>query len=119
MHHKSMYSACTRHGSNEGLREAWGPVLDEHEVDLVVAGHNHIYERSVPVRGGEAAEDGTVHLVSGGAGAPIYDGVEEQWFNEVAVPVAHYIVGTFGVNEATFVVRDLADNIIDEFTIER
>ena len=119
MHHKSMYSACTRHGSNEGLREDWGPVVDAHEVDLVVAGHNHIYERSVPIRRGERADDGTVYVVTGGAGAPLYTGVEELWFGEVAEPVSHYIIGTFGAEEATFVVRDLSENVIDEFTLIR
>jgi acid phosphatase type 7 len=74
MHHKAMWSAGTIHGSNLVLRDAWGPLVDEHRVDLVLAGHEHNYERSKPLRGTEivAAGEGTVFLVSGGAGAPLY-----------------------------------------------
>jgi 3',5'-cyclic AMP phosphodiesterase CpdA len=34
-----------------GIRQAWAPLFDRHQVDLVLHGHAHLYERSYPVRG--------------------------------------------------------------------
>lgn len=117
MHHQSPYAVCDTHGSNLKLRETWSPIYDDLGVDLVLAGHNHIYERSVPIRADADAADGTTYLVTGGAGAPIYDGVEPEWFNVVANPVAHYVIGELTATEAVFTVRDLAGNVLDTFTL--
>jgi len=68
------------HPGNEfGGNEALLPVLDRHHVDLVLVGHNHWYERFVPVRQSSEVPDevmvagdasaGTVHITTGGAGA--------------------------------------------------
>ncbi|HHO52921.1 MAG TPA: metallophosphoesterase family protein [Deltaproteobacteria bacterium] len=120
-HHQSAFATCTRHGSDERLRGSWVPVWDEFGVDVVVAGHNHIYERSVPIRGGAEVgiEAGTTYLVTGGAGAPLYDEWEDDWFSNVVDPVEHYIIADFGPTGAEFVVRDLVGNVIDSFTIPR
>lgn len=120
-HHQSAYSACDRHGSSELVREAWVPVWDEFEVDIVTAGHNHVYERSVPIRGGAPVEPGagTTYLVTGGAGAPLYDEWAEAWFAAVGEATEHYVIADFGPTEAVFVVRDLVGNVIDTFTIPR
>lgn len=47
------------HGSTPHLDEVLEPVLTRHYVDLVLAGHDHHYERTVPM-------DGVTHVVSGG-----------------------------------------------------
>lgn len=119
MHHQSMYSTCSRHGSYEELRTAWGERFDEHQVELVVAGHNHVYERSLPISGDAEASDGqgTVHLVTGGAGAPLYDEFEPEWFNAQAQAIEHYLIGDLGPTQGDFTTYDLDGNVIDSFTI--
>jgi hypothetical protein len=53
------------HGPNKRLLDAHVPeLLAAHKVDLVLSGHDHIYER------GDAG--GTKYLISGGGGAPVY-----------------------------------------------
>jgi hypothetical protein len=47
-------------GSDMGIRQAWLPLFDEYEVDLVLSGHNHVFERSYPVRGYDDGAFGTV-----------------------------------------------------------
>ena len=37
--------------SDLGIRREWLPLFDTYEVDLVLSGHDHGYERSFPVRG--------------------------------------------------------------------
>jgi 3',5'-cyclic AMP phosphodiesterase CpdA len=53
------------HGNNARLHDAGiVPLLAKHKVDLVISGHDHIYERGW--------EGGLAYVVSGGGGAPTY-----------------------------------------------
>src|SRR6185503_11028350 len=83
------YSCGGSHGSDLDLRAGWQPIFDAHKVDIVFSGHDHLYERSRPIRGltgtdpvlaeatmddaAPVAESGTIYVVTGGAGAPLYD----------------------------------------------
>lgn len=58
MHHP-MYSAGF-HGSDLTVRAAFGPLIAKHRVPLVLAGHDHDYQRSRVI-------DGTTYVVSGAA----------------------------------------------------
>jgi hypothetical protein len=82
MHHRPMWSASTRHGSALDLQTAWGPLVDQYHIDLVLAGHDHDYEVSKPLIGNAVQAsntNATVFVVSGGAGAELYDaGTEFQ-----------------------------------------
>ncbi len=67
MVHEPPYSSG-QHGSNKQLRAVVEELAAEYGVELVVAGHDHDYERTKPIRG-------TTYIVSGSAG-------------EIAPPVA-------------------------------
>jgi 3',5'-cyclic AMP phosphodiesterase CpdA len=54
MHQDAVSSSATGNGSDLGIRQAWLPLFDRYEVDLVLCGHDHDYERSFPVRGFDA-----------------------------------------------------------------
>jgi hypothetical protein len=56
--HHPIYSSG-RHGPTPRLDTLLEPLLVRHDVDLVLAGHDHHYERTVPI-------DGITHVVSGG-----------------------------------------------------
>jgi 3',5'-cyclic AMP phosphodiesterase CpdA len=97
MHQDACSSSATGNGSDLGIRQAWLPLFDRYEVDLVLCGHDHDYERSFPVRGFDRhagrdaatgavvdtmrphpvttaassvfdTSEGTVHLILGGGG---------------------------------------------------
>ena len=57
--HHPPYSAGW-HGSSRDVRRAFGPIFERHGVDLVLAGHEHDYQRSKPLKG-------TVYVISGAA----------------------------------------------------
>ena len=54
MHQCACSSSATGNGSDLGIRQQWLPLFDRYEVDLVLNGHDHYYERSFPVRGADA-----------------------------------------------------------------
>jgi 3',5'-cyclic AMP phosphodiesterase CpdA len=59
--HHPLYSSGGTHGSDEELRAQLEPLFLKHGVDLVLAGHEHFYERIKP-------QKGIYYFVSGGAG---------------------------------------------------
>jgi hypothetical protein len=69
------HSGFYTHGDHAGrkdLLDLWGPYFDEYDVDLVLSGHNHSYERSKPMRDGEVSEAGTTYVVNGTGGSGHY-----------------------------------------------
>lgn len=82
------YSSNTQHGSDGGLRDVWGPLFDRYQVDLVLSGHVHAYERTNPMRGGQPTRkvasggtvsphaDGTTYICAGGGG----NGLFRDWY---------------------------------------
>lgn len=77
--HGCPFSANAGHGSDLGLRERLVPLVDAHDVALVLSGHNHAYERTHALRGGAVAATvpmggrvragtGTVYVVAGAGG---------------------------------------------------
>lgn len=76
MHHQAIWSSSTVHGSSLQLQEAWMPLIDQYGIDLVLNGHDHVYEISKPLRSKVVQPTnatGTVYVVGGGAGAALYD----------------------------------------------
>ena len=75
--HHPLYSSSAGRRNNKPLIEATRKIYDEFKVDLVLAGHNHNYERSYPLAGGLVAQkgsgpykkgNGVVFVISGGGG---------------------------------------------------
>jgi hypothetical protein len=82
--HHCAYSTCTSHASEGGARQFFVPLFDQYSVDLVINGHNHIYERNNPLIGGKQtvaapsgstvtpATHGTTYIVAGAGGESLY-----------------------------------------------
>lgn len=49
--HHAPYSSAKAHGSDKQLREVVEPIFLKHGVNLVLAGHDHVYERIKPQKG--------------------------------------------------------------------
>lgn len=67
------------HGSSLVIREAWSPLFERARVAIVFSGHDHTYERSIPVRGYVPDAPGVVYVVTGGGGAPLYHVGRSAW----------------------------------------
>ena len=58
-YHHCAFSTCESHSSDGGVRSVVGPLFAEYGVDLAIQGHNHLYERSNPIRYDAATNSGT------------------------------------------------------------
>jgi 3',5'-cyclic AMP phosphodiesterase CpdA len=61
--HHPAYSSGS-HGSTKKMQDYLQPLFEENGVQLVFAGHDHTYERTII--------NGITYVVSGGGGAPLY-----------------------------------------------
>ena len=48
--HKPIYSSLTSHIQEYIMREKYQPVFDNYGVDIVLQGHNHLYDRTLPLK---------------------------------------------------------------------
>jgi 3',5'-cyclic AMP phosphodiesterase CpdA len=62
--HRSPYGS-SKHGGDERVRQDLEPIFARHEVDLVFAGHDHVYEGTIPIKG-------VTYVVSGGGARRLY-----------------------------------------------
>jgi 3',5'-cyclic AMP phosphodiesterase CpdA len=95
-HHPPFSSSS--HGSNMRLRELLEPILERHDVDLVLTGHDHDYERTFPLREAQVVDAGeepnyidprgTVYVVTGGGGKNLY-GRGKSYFTAYSEAIHH------------------------------
>jgi len=73
--HAPMYTTSGHAGSATELA-AWGPLFDQYHVDIVFAGHNHVYERFKSIKAGQVVDDGvgTIYITNGIGGAEFNNG---------------------------------------------
>jgi acid phosphatase type 7 len=69
--HRSPYGS-SRHGGDQKMKEELEPLFVKHGVDLVFGGHDHVYERTMPIRG-------VNYVVSGGGGRRLYRAGKSKW----------------------------------------
>ncbi|MBL4634249.1 MAG: metallophosphoesterase [Kofleriaceae bacterium] len=73
-----------KHGSSLAVQEPITALAKTYGVELIIAGHDHNYERTKPI-------DGTTYIVSGSAGAPIR-AVNPKWFTAHARTEPHFVL---------------------------
>ncbi|MCD7445293.1 metallophosphoesterase family protein [Streptomyces lincolnensis] len=82
--HHCAYCTSTAHASEGGVRQEWVPLIEKYQVDLVINGHNHQYERTDVIKGNKVAKklaigdtaypetEGVVYVTAGAAGRSLY-----------------------------------------------
>jgi 3',5'-cyclic AMP phosphodiesterase CpdA len=108
--HRPPYSSGD-HGSDTGLRNQLAPVVKRHGVQLVLAGHDHDYERILP-------QDGTTYVVTGGGGRGTYS-VGKSSFTAFSDDVIHFVMGEVGPEEMTLHAIDATGREFDSVVIPR
>ena len=118
-HHKPAYSGCRPNGEDMNVRTYMVPVQEAGGVQLDLAGHNHNYERTVPLRGGVEVPqtDGITYVVTAGGGAPLYDNNQNWSYTATFAETQHYVIGRIEAGTLTLTAYDLAGNVLDVTTL--
>ncbi len=97
------------HGSNMEFREVVGDLAPKYGVELVLAGHDHDYERTKRI-------DGVTYMVAASGGAPIRR-LKPSWFTAVVRTEPHFVI--FNVDRGSLVGRaiNLGGETFDSFVI--
>ncbi|HSA72726.1 MAG TPA: metallophosphoesterase, partial [Nitrososphaeraceae archaeon] len=99
--YRPLYTSPTIHPSTEILRETYAPLFEKYGVDLVIASHNHNYQRSYPL----------VYNVEHSK-QPIIKDVNASYYSMPGVPI-YIVVGTAGNNLYDF--RGQAPFMVTQF----
>ena len=113
MHHPR-FSSGVEHGSDSDMARFFS-IAVANDVEMVLAGHDHAYERFKRMRAGGAVDkSGVMSFVSGAGGKSAYD------FGEVVKGSAYRLSGRFGVlrlalseDRFTFSFRDIDGTVKD------
>jgi hypothetical protein len=98
------------HGSQKNVQKPITDLSRRFGVELVVAGHDHNYERTRPIHG-------TTYVVSGSAGAPIRP-VKPRWFTARARTEPHYVLVDVETDRMVLRAVNLRGDTFDSFVIE-
>jgi hypothetical protein len=109
----------------KGNSEYFLPLFDKYHVDIVVNGDVHLYERLQPMNPSVSKgryfpfEEGTVHVVTGGWGAPLSTHYP-LWWNACG-PISTYNFTVFDVYPDVLYMKaiDVNGNVIDELAIRK
>ncbi|MBX3192542.1 MAG: metallophosphoesterase [Labilithrix sp.] len=100
------------HGENQLLHDAGIPaLLRAHKVDVVLSGHDHIYERG--------AADGIPYIVSGGGGAPTYKVKKPREYSRRFESVRHFVEASASTAAIQFVATRPDSSVIERCALRK
>jgi hypothetical protein len=109
--HQGPYSAGP-HAGSKSLKDAHIPeLLTSHHVDLVLSGHDHIYER------GEAK--GLKYIVSGGGGAPLYQDLTPLPSTRKVESTYNYVLITVTDKDVSTIAKRPDGSVVDRCSFAR
>ncbi|MFB3880875.1 MAG: metallophosphoesterase [Armatimonadota bacterium] len=107
--HYPAYSSGT-HGGSSTVQNVLVPLFEQHHVDMVFAGHDHIYERSL--------KNGVYYFVTGGGGAELYSiNQTSNPYRQFSKAAYHHITVDVSGNTATIKARGNDGVAFDSVTL--
>jgi hypothetical protein len=131
--HKPIYSTGT-HGADGSISEGTSIVnfrslCDRYKVNIVFSGHDHSYERSKLIHNGQVADStnnipatasGTVYLLTGGGGAPLYSVVVmPPWWRKFGQSVYEFCFIQAGSDSLVMTAKKGDGALLDRFVWQR
>ncbi|MCA9245194.1 MAG: metallophosphoesterase [Phycisphaerales bacterium] len=123
--HHAPFTTWGTHPNQNSLkiRRALIPAIEAAGVDIVFSGHEHMYLRTLPMRGETPATDGVTYIISGAGGGRLYDSApEEQWPAWLAKwhNTAHsFTLIDIDGHELRLSQQDAEGHVIDEWSTRR
>jgi 3',5'-cyclic AMP phosphodiesterase CpdA len=110
--HHPIYSSGGRHGSDTALRDQLEPLFIKYGVDVVMAGHEHFYERLKP-------QKGIHYFISGGAGKLRRGDVGGEFTEKAFDTGFHFMIFEIDGNQMHFQVITDQGKTVDSGVITR
>ena len=110
-HHPPYACTPSRKPGDLGIQQEIVPVLEANGVQLVLAGHDHLYGRSFRM-------NGVTYVITGGGGAPPYPSEPDE-FNEICRTEYHYCMVDVSPSQLTLRAIALGGSEIDRVTLSR
>jgi len=127
--HRPFFTIGPHAGEMNGALSTWWAAFDNYGVDLVLNGHDHMYERTKPInytispnapvaQYGSGPGQGRCEIVAGGAGAPLYTGTP-TWF--IQTYQSSYNFCKLSVNDCTLTDSTFDNNggLIETFSLNK
>ena len=108
-----------------GHRTAWGQdiwpdLFYKYKVDIVFAGHSHLYERFYPVKPDNGSDAFAVtYITTGGAGAGLYEAMTNKDILKQSESVNHFLSIKIDKNKLSMKAIRMDGSLLDEFTIQK
>lgn len=119
--HHTIYSTGLQHGSDLNRRATIRPIVDQYAIDVVLMGHDHIYERTIPLRDDVqvAPEAGTTYVTTGGGGFSLHQVGSSSSFTQTVEASFHFVrIAVDGGHLLAQMIRE-DGSIGDTFTITK
>jgi chitodextrinase len=120
--HAPSFTSADGHPANA----SWKYISQEFSkvnADMIFSGHNHVYERTVPIYATSALPNGvrddqlgTVYIESGGGGQPLSGLRTAAWFDAARSNTKHHVEVTVNGDQVFVKAVDLNGSVIDNFT---
>lgn len=114
-----MHRPCYNLGGHRSTwgRDKWPDLFRKYKVDIVFAGHSHIYERFYPIRPQIEQNSWPItYITTGGAGAELYDAKQNSYLAK-AESVNHHLYFEIIGDTLTAKVYRIDNSLLDEFSI--
>jgi hypothetical protein len=117
--HRPPYSSGIEHSSELAVRAAFGPLFEQYHVQVVLTGHEHGYERTVPWREStNTSRQAVTYVVTAGAGATLYPIGRSEW-TAFSRSINNYVRATVSPAEITLEAISSDGVVVDRFTLDR
>ncbi|OGR50852.1 MAG: hypothetical protein A2049_02230 [Elusimicrobia bacterium GWA2_62_23] len=117
--HEPLYSTGA-HGTAEAEVKALEPLFLKHKVDLVLQGHDHNYERTMPVKEGVPDEaGGVVYVTLGGGGSTLYIQRRNEDWSEKFLPTYHFAAFDVKEKSLTMTVYNKDGETLDTLQVQK
>jgi hypothetical protein len=128
--HRPPYSSGEGYGEQPDIIAEWVPIFERYGVDLVLASHEHFYQRSLPMLEGQALTTtgdmykntgGTVYVIQGCGGAPMSDPLPAAWMASMAKEFSYTLVRVFPGQETMLevVTKSVNGEVLDSFSLAK
>ncbi|OIO03417.1 MAG: hypothetical protein COX65_08665 [Elusimicrobia bacterium CG_4_10_14_0_2_um_filter_56_8] len=116
--HHPLYSTGA-HPTSEELVAALEPLFLKYKVDMVLQGHDHDYERTLPVKEGMPDPAGITYITLGGGGRPLYIQRRNEDWSAKFLPVYHFAVFSINDKNLKMSVYNKAGEEVDTLEIQK